>query len=77
MNTYISITDKNGNKKYEFSSNFFRNLKLILILNFAIFLVLILTIAFLIFSKNSVKDELINLKSQNEILISLFNFKEV
>ncbi|MCR8699330.1 M23 family metallopeptidase [Campylobacter ureolyticus] len=73
MNTYISITDKNGNKKYEFSSNFFRNLKLILILNFAIFLVLILTTIFLIFSKNSVRDELINLKSQNEILENELN----
>lgn len=73
MRTYISIIDKNGTKKYEFSPNFLKNLKLVLALNLIIFIILILFIIFLLFTKNSLKKENLTLNYKNEILISELN----
>lgn len=80
MKTYISITDSKGNKKYEFSPNFFRNLKLGAAFIVALFLMLIASNLSLKFKNSDLEDltkaiytQNLELKQANSSLISARN----
>ncbi|QKF64992.1 M23 family metallopeptidase [Campylobacter corcagiensis] len=65
MKTYVSITDSSGNKKYEFSPNFRRNLLLGAVFLVSIFLLLLLSNLSLKLKNSDLEDILQKIYAQN------------
>lgn len=73
MKTYVSLTDKNGTKKYEFSPNFERNLKLIIATFVFIFLLMIASLLYLFFQNKTLFNGLQKAKYDNRDLIAMIS----
>ena len=73
MKTYVSITSKSGSKKYEFSPNFERNLKLIIATILFIFILLVSTLVYISVQNKTLSNKLLKARYDNRDLVTLLS----